>query len=125
MKKFGFGIIAIALLVAGCATTPPSFPEVTSSWQGYNAQALIGAWGYPKEINNLPDGTQAYTYEIVPSLPAPVQKAAPTLPPEVVAAQAQPAKTVSPRIAAAEKAAAILEAKKPKPLPTNDTGIIV
>ena len=66
--------LALALWLAGCASTSPpgDIPAARSSWQGAAYEDVVRSWGAPARSTKLPDGRDAYTWvsESVASRPA-------------------------------------------------------
>lgn len=58
-------LFIVALLLTSCAQ-PNHFEPAVLSWQDHDVQSLMGAWGYPLNIKTLKNGSQVYTYKVVP-----------------------------------------------------------
>ena len=123
MKRYLLSFLPVIIVTALTSCAPaPTFDKSVLTWQGDNVQSLIGAWGYPKKIDNLPNGDQVYHYDIVP--PKKIDKAD---------AAAKKASLTPKQIAAIKKkkqhakelAIALEKEHKLQPLPSNKTGVIV
>lgn len=123
MKYSFLSILAVISVFALSSCAPsPTFNQSVLTWQGDNIQSLIGAWGYPQKIKDLPNGDQVYYYEIVP--PKKKVKDDTDKKDKVLTAK-QIAEIKQKKKHAKELAAALEKEHKLQPLPSNKTGVIV
>ena len=54
-------IVALALAVAGCATTG-KYEKVVASWMGSDVNRLMVSWGPPSNEYVMPNGSTMYTW---------------------------------------------------------------
>jgi hypothetical protein len=56
-------LLLIAILIAGCASTPEGdINAARSSWQGASYDDVVRSWGAPAHSTKLADGTDAHTW---------------------------------------------------------------
>lgn len=59
-----FLIAVVSAVMVGCAgmATQQGFEQLLRSWEGNDINSLIGSWGPPTRVDDLPNGTKMYTY---------------------------------------------------------------
>ena len=67
-------IIILCVAIVGCAGIPTQkgFEQVLQSWVGDDINSLIGSWGPPERVDELPNGAKMYTYIRTGSYTTPV-----------------------------------------------------
>lgn len=55
-------LIALFVLLAGCASTGRNYDKTLSSWFGHPITDLIASWGAPTSTTTLPDGSNVYEF---------------------------------------------------------------
>lgn len=58
--------LAVILLLCGCTNSAvveqERYKQLCQTWMGHDQNELLRAWGYPQQVNDMPNGNKVYTY---------------------------------------------------------------